>query len=61
MNISLNIVQAKSLSNFFSNMSVGWFIGAFITSKPELNVFRYVILGIFSLYLSLILLKGVLE
>jgi len=40
-------------------MTVGWFIGAFITSKPELNLLKYVTFGLFSLYVSLVLLKGV--
>jgi len=59
MKLVLNTTQTKSLSNFFSNMTVGWFIGAFITSKPELNLLKYVTFGLFSLYVSLVLLKGV--
>lgn len=59
MNVNLSIIQTKSISNFFSNMSVGWFLGAFITTKPEINVLRYVSLGLLSLYISLVILKGV--
>lgn len=61
MNINLNTIQAKSISNFFSNMSVGWFLGAFITSKPEINIFRYIVFGLFSFYISMMLLKEVEE
>ena len=57
--IVFNVEQTKSLSGFLSNMSVAWFVAAFV-SPPELFAsLRFFIYGILALHISLILLKEI--
>lgn len=57
MSFDLNISQIKSLSNFFSNMAVAWFIAGFVSPQNIEELIRFIIYGIFSLYFSIRLLK----
>lgn len=57
----LNTFQVKTLSIFFLNMSVAWFVAAFISPVKLVSVVVFTGYGIISLYISLILLKEVKE
>lgn len=58
MVIALNIEHTKSLSNFFSNMAVAWFVAAFIGPPAISAIIVFVGYGIMALYISLLLLRG---
>ncbi|MBI3577418.1 hypothetical protein HY086_05270 [Candidatus Gottesmanbacteria bacterium] len=57
MKIALNVSQIKALSNFFSNMAVAWFIGAFITPRTMWDLVLFSGYGIVALTFSVFLLK----
>lgn len=57
MRLDLNIEQQKSLAGFFSNISVAWFIAAFVTPTSIENLIKFMVYGIFSLYSSLLILR----
>ena len=62
MIILLNLDQKKSLSTFFNNVAVAWFVITFITPaiKPEIGLLTYLvyIVNILSnIYFSLYLLR----
>lgn len=59
MQIYLNLSQVKSLSSFFLNMSVAWFVAAFISSGGYFSLMKFLAYGLFSLYTALFLLKEV--
>jgi len=59
MQFSLNLEQAKSLSNFFSNMAVAWFVAAFVAPSRLLDLARFSGYGIMCLQVALWLLKGI--
>lgn len=58
----LNSSQKKELSTFFNNIAVAYFIGIFVVPQLSLefdilDVIRYIILGIFSLFIALLFLQ----
>lgn len=57
MMIILNFEQTKTLSNFFSNMAVAWFVGAFISETSPFSILIFVVCGILALSLSLYLIR----
>ena len=63
MKIILNSEQSKSLSSFFNNIAVAWFVAAFVTPNVlaqfyPLNLLLYFANMIGALLLSLLFLKG---
>ena len=59
MNVSLNAKQTESLSNFFSNMAVAWFVVAFVSPPEPFAFLRFSFYGILAIYISLFLLRKV--
>lgn len=58
MEITFNEAQVISVSKFFSNMSVAWFIGGLISNTTILPQVNFLVCGILSLVISVVLLRA---